>query len=48
MKKIIILATSLLLVFTLTGCDDLGSYVDDEKEAQRSLGDTILFDIAGS
>jgi rubrerythrin len=31
MKKIIIVATSLLLVFTLSGCDDLGSYADEEK-----------------
>ena len=31
MKKIYILATSLLLVFTLTGCDEFGSYVDEEK-----------------
>lgn len=31
MKKIIIIATSLFLISILTGCDDLGSYADEDK-----------------
>ena len=39
MKKIIILVTSLLLVFTLTGCEDFGSYI--EEVDLESLGTVV-------